>query len=389
MAKKQPDVEQLPDLDEDLEPGPPIMRPKIEKRPVPEPDPRRRHPTGGRRPRPSDVEGAKKRDTAEVAAEDEASAVGAGVDAAGWAGCTAACFDLLVPSENLLGVESKALPLGTFLYVLASAVHRVPGFSASSPDGEYFSLVRDLGTFLGRGRESLPRYLVIVMVPRWSRRDIPLPPSSIEVLIVACARTLQRLATEPEGTQVIEESTDAHAPSIRGILTLQPPRWHPVQVPKQEQDRTPIDEEAALPAVPEGMEDETVSALAAVVEKLTALAQAEPENLLDDVQQIKDISQEFRAILAPRVAAVLNRFAGTAYTYAEKQEVAKQVNAMLRDLGLQLRSPTGEPVPLVTNPGGERNREGLFIVGRGEGSTTTKYPHITLMPAPPKKPRGE
>jgi hypothetical protein len=155
------------------------------------------------------------------------------------------------------------------------------------------------------------------------------------------------------------------------------------------QDRTPIDQEAALPAVPGELEEQTVAALALVVEKLGNLAQTEPENILEDLEQLKEVSQEIRAVLAPRVAAVLNRYAGTAYSYAEKQEVTKQVNAMLRDFGLQLRSPTSEPVPLVTNPGGERNREGLFIVGRGEGSTTTKYPHITLMPAPPKKPRGE
>jgi hypothetical protein len=155
------------------------------------------------------------------------------------------------------------------------------------------------------------------------------------------------------------------------------------------QDRTPIDQEAALPAVPGELEEQTVAALALVVEKLTALAQAEPENLLDDLQQLKEVSQEIRAVLAPRVAAVLNRYAGTAYTYAEKQEVAKQVNAMLRDFGIQLRSPTGEPVPLVVGTGGVQSREGVFVVGRGEGSNSARYPEADLMPAPPKKPRGE
>jgi hypothetical protein len=172
-------------------------------------------------------------------------------------------------------------------------------------------------------------------------------------------------------------------------LTKEFPPWQPVQVPEQEQARTPIDQEAALPAVPEGMEAETVAALAAVVEELTALAKTEPESLLDDIQQLKDISQALRVVLAPQVAAVLNRYAGTAYTYAEKQEVAKQVNAMLRDLGLQLQSPDGEPVPLVVGTGGVRDREGTFVVGRGEGSTSSRYPKATLMPAPPKKPRGE
>jgi hypothetical protein len=73
----------------------------------------------------------------------------------------------------------------------------------------------------------------------------------------------------------------------------------------------------------------------------------------------------------------------------EKQEVAKHVNAMLRDLGLLHQSPNGEPVPLRVNPGGERNQNGVFIVGQGKGSVSTRYPEVSLMPALPKKPRGE
>jgi hypothetical protein len=131
------------------------------------------------------------------------------------------------------------------------------------------------------------------------------------------------------------------------------------------------------------------TSLAEVLEKLDDLAASKPASIFDAIQRLKGISQEVRAVFASKVASVLNRYAGTTYTYQEKQEVAKQVNAMLRDWGFQLQSPHGDPVPLVVNPGGERNREGLFIVGRGEGSVTTRYPEVVLMPAPPKTPRGE
>jgi hypothetical protein len=96
-----------------------------------------------------------------------------------------------------------------------------------------------------------------------------------------------------------------------------------------------------------------------------------------------------RAVFASKVAAVLNQFAGEPFAFEKKREIAKQVNAMLRDWGLQLQSPNGEPVPLVVNPGGERDREGVFIVGRGAGSVTTRYPEVVFIPASPKRPRGE